>query len=639
MTFQLLFKPFLLLFLAVSIFGCVDSKETVDDSRLRLLSLTDGELDPPFSLNILKYQTEVDDDVASIQVTAAARNLGAFITINNQAVTDGTPSSAIALLPGKNEIKINLISKDASSQSRYIVDVYRGEAPPGSDDNPGNGSDVNGDGDGDGVQGTELGSLTLVGAALEQSFQAEQPSYTASVGAFIEGIRVVATTSTDNQITVNGVAIASGETSTLIPVDDDAKIEITVSSNSDTTSQTYTIDISRQSNGEFSKVPALKSTNPEKGSQFGFSSALSGIHLAVGAPDENDGRGAVYLFKLVDDGWQFNQHLSLSNGLAGDRFGQSLSMQANLLAIGAMQRNASGATNSGEVYLYERTGDNWAKNATLTAASPQAGHHFGYNVVLSANRLAVATLRNEQTIAGQVYIFRQQGSTWTLEDTVGDPGIGSSDKYAASIDMDNDLLAIGSFNQSNCQNLNDSDPGSVRVYQRSNNGIWNQIQKLEGEGSTDRFGFSVDIDGNRLAVGAQCEDKFHTNRTEGAVYIYEKSDDNFNLQQKVKAFQTAAFSLYGDRVALSGDTLIVTGSYEIPAHNINSSLTAAGSAYLLERKNGNWQETRLFHPIDLESNDRFGISLSVDSGRVLIGAPGGENNSALLKDGAAYVFE
>ncbi len=640
MSLQLLIKPLLVLFFTLPMFGCIDSNDTSDDSRLRLLLLSDGELKPPFSLNILSYRTEVDEDLQSIQLTVAARNLGSFITVNDQAVADGVPGSAISLIVGKNDIEINVISKDASSRTRYFLEIYRGEKPPGSDNDGDSNDNDNDNENSDEISGTNLGSLTLEGAALDQIFQEEQLTYTATLGAFIDGVHIQATTSADNQISINGEILAPGETSALIPIESSTQIEIIVNSTNDTSSKTYVIDVTRKSIDEFSQTIELSSTDPQSGSQFGFSSAISGKMLAVGAPDEIEGRGAVYLFNLGTDGWQFVQRLQLSNPSSGDRFGQSLSMQGNLLAIGAMQRSPNGNTNSGEVFIYQKSGQNWSETTHLTAPSPQTGHRFGYNVVLSGERLAVATLRsNAATDAGQIYVFKQQGAAWNLEATVGSAGVGSSDKYAASIDMENDLLAIGSFNQSGCQNLNDDDPGSVRIYQRDENNAWNQIQTLEGEGANDRFGFSVDIDANRLAVGAQCEDTFHTTRTEGAVYIYEQSENGFNLEQKVKAFQTAAFSLYGDRVALAGNQLIVTGSFEIPAHNFASSLTGAGAAYLLERKNGSWQETRLFIPLGLESNDRFGISLSTDSGRVLIGAPGGENNSNLFKKGAAYIFE
>ncbi|HBS27325.1 MAG TPA: hypothetical protein DD827_09420 [Gammaproteobacteria bacterium] len=642
MSLRLLVKLLIVLLFALPIFGCVDSNDTSDDSRLRLLRLSDGQLEPPFSLNILSYQTEVGEDVQSIQLTVAARNLGAFITVNDQSVSDGVPSSPISLVTGKNDIEINIISKDGSARTRYFLEVFRGVKPPGSDnDDNGDSNDSDNNNDNtDEILGTDLGSLTLEGAALDQIFQAEQLSYTATLGAFIDGVHVQATTSTDNQISINGEIIAAGQTSALIPIESNTQIEIIVASISDNSSKTYVIDVSRKSIDEFSQTIALGSTTPQLGSQFGFSSAISGSTLAVGAPDEAEGRGAVYLFNLSSDGWQFAQRLGLENSSSGDRFGQSLSMQGNLLVVGAMQRSPSGNANSGEVFIYQKTAQTWSETTRITAPSPQTGHRFGYNVALSGERLAVATLRsNSQANSGQVYVFKQQGAAWNLEATVGSAGVGSSDKYAASIDLENNLLAIGSFNQSGCQSLSDDDPGSVRIYQRNENNAWNQIQKLDGEGPNDRFGYSVDIDNNQLAIGAQCEDEFHTTRTEGAVYIYQQSENGFNLEQKVKAFQTAEFSLYGDRVALAGNQLIVTGSFEIPAHNFASSLTGAGAAYLLERNNGNWQETRLFIPFDLESNDRFGISLSTDSGRVLIGAPGGEGSSNLFKNGAAYVFE
>ncbi|HGG60679.1 MAG TPA: hypothetical protein ENK26_12330 [Gammaproteobacteria bacterium] len=619
--------------------GCIDQKTTISDSRLRLITLSGGQLQPPFSPDIRHYQSELDEDAETVRITPFAQNAKAVIRINGKIARESLPSAPIALNPGKNTVTIEVVSSDGANRSEYRVDVYRGKIPPddviGGNDDGQPGSPGTGD--------ASLSALAILETRLDQTFQSSQRDYTASVGPLVDSVRIVATAGAGATLAINGVGAASGVASEPIPLKDGAnQIEIVVSSADNKTSDRYTIEVLRQSIDNFGSGLRLRASRPEKGAQFGFSAALSGDQLAIGAPRELNDGGAVYLFSRGAAGWRASQRLALPDRTSGNRFGQSLAMQGDTLIVGAMQRPVDGKFNAGEVYVFMRQNGQWRQTGKLTAPSPQTGHRFGYAVALDGDWLAVATLRgdnDEQADSGQVFIFRRQGSAWTLQAAVGEPGQGASDKYAASIDLDGDLLAVGAFRQPDCRDTDDPDPGQVRIYQRQGT-RWTLSQTLGGEGANDRFGFSVALDNGRLAVGAQCEDENHTTLTEGAVYVYQRDGGQFRLQQKLKAFQTGEYSLYGDRVAWSGERLIVTGSWEIPRHNKNSSLEGAGAAYLIARENNRWIEKRLFLPDAIDAFDRFGISLSVDAGRALIGAPGNETGDPSQgKIGAAWIFE
>ncbi len=621
--------------------GCIDQKTTISDSRLRLITLSQGELRPRFSPDVRRYQSELDEETKNVRLTAFARNANAQIEINGAAVRESLPSDPIPLSPGKNTVKIVVVSSDGASRSEYLIDIYRGKIPP-DEVIGGNPPGDAGSGSGSGAGDASLTALRILETSLDQTFQSTQRDYTASVGPLVDSVRVVATTGAGATLTINGKTVASGVASPAIPLKAGANpIEILVASGDGKKSNRYTIEVLRQSVDNFGGGLRLRASRPEKGAQFGFSAALSGDQAAIGAPEESNGSGAVYLYTRTANGWEPGQRLTLADRTSGNRFGQSLALQGDTLIVGAMQRPVDGKFNAGEVYVYSRQGNQWRQTARLVSPSPQAGHRFGYAVALDGDWLAAATLRGdgEQADSGQVYIFRRQGNAWIPQATVGEPGQGASDKFAASIALDGDLLAVGAFRQPDCHDTHDPDPGQVRIYQRRGT-RWDLLQTLQGEGANDRFGFSVALANGRLAVGAQCEDQHHTTLTEGAVYIYQRDGDQFRLQQKLKAFQTGQYSLYGDRVAWSGDQLIVTGSWEIPRHNKNSSLEGAGAAYLISRENDQWIEKRLFIPDTIEAFDRFGISLSVDAGRALIGAPGNETGDpAQGKIGAAWLFE
>ena len=51
--------------------------------------------------------------------------------------------------------------------------------------------------------------------------------------------------------------------------------------------------------------------------------------------------------------------------------------------------NANGATDSGAVYIYRRTGSSWARQAYIKAANAEASDQFGDSVMLSGDTLTV----------------------------------------------------------------------------------------------------------------------------------------------------------------------------------------------------------------------------------------------------------
>lgn len=73
-------------------------------------------------------------------------------------------------------------------------------------------------------------------------------------------------------------------------------------------------------------------------------------------------------------------YLKASNTGAGDRFGFSvaLSGDGNTLAVGAYGEDSS----AGAAYVFTRNGANWAQQALVKSANPDADDYFGYSLAL-----------------------------------------------------------------------------------------------------------------------------------------------------------------------------------------------------------------------------------------------------------------
>jgi hypothetical protein len=171
----------------------------------------------------------------------------------------------------------------------------------------------------------------------------------------------------------------------------------------------------KRAGGVWVQEAYLKASNTGEDDVFGRSVSLSGNTLAVGARGEDsaatgvDGdqgdngasrSGAVYVFKRAGAVWAQEAYLKASNTGGNDEFGHSVSLSGDILAVSAWQEDGAsigfngdqgddGATASGAVYVFKRTGSVWAQTAYLKASNTDADDEFGYSVSLSGDILAV----------------------------------------------------------------------------------------------------------------------------------------------------------------------------------------------------------------------------------------------------------
>lgn len=87
---------------------------------------------------------------------------------------------------------------------------------------------------------------------------------------------------------------------------------------------------------------------------FGTSLALTADTLAVGSPGHDYGRGAAYVFQQHEggaDAWGEVRQITASDGEESDGFGRSVTLEGDLLVVGAF---GTGGSTSGSVYLCYR---------------------------------------------------------------------------------------------------------------------------------------------------------------------------------------------------------------------------------------------------------------------------------------------
>jgi uncharacterized repeat protein (TIGR01451 family) len=381
---------------------------------------------------------------------------------------------------------------------------------------------------------------------------------------------------------------------------------------------------------KFSQVAKLVAGDGAPGDFFGLSADVSGDTAVVGAPHEDDDTGAVYLFVRNEggkDNWGEVVKLIASDGVPGDRFGNSVAIDGDTVIVGA-----EGALSlQGVAYLFVRNEggqDNWGEVAKLIASDGAAEDRFGCSVAASGDRVLVGAPQDDAW-TGAAYLFARNKDgedTWgeVVKLTASDGQ--DNDLFGVSVAIDNDTLAIGVWGD-------DGHRGSAYVFERNQDGDdnWGQVRKLPVGGlePQDWFGFAVDISGDLVVAGAWGDDDLGA--TAGAAYLFRRNEgglDNWGQVAKLTADDGGPEEYFGVSVSIDGDT-VAAGAYGHQDYQ--------GAAYLFRRNKGgadNWGQTAKLTAADGVAGDHLGDSLAISGNTLVAGACAADSHQ-----GAAYLFQ
>ncbi|MBI2399053.1 MAG: hypothetical protein HYV17_14790 [Xanthomonadales bacterium] len=147
----------------------------------------------------------------------------------------------------------------------------------------------------------------------------------------------------------------------------------------------------------------------------------------------------------------------------------------------------------------------------------------------------------------------------------------------------------------------------------------------DGEGG-DLFGCTVAISGETAVVGAYL-DAHATSNAEGSAYVFVRSGSQWALQAKLVAPDGAFSDQFGFAVALSGDTALVSAP----------GTSHGGAAYVFVRSGQTWSMQAKLVGTDTSWGHRFGSDVALDGDIAAVGAPGRYDGS-LVEVGTTYVF-
>jgi hypothetical protein len=136
--------------------------------------------------------------------------------------------------------------------------------------------------------------------------------------------------------------------------------------------------------------------------------------------------------------------------MAGDRFGNAVSLSSKTVVVGAYRDDGVDVdnnllTDAGSVHVFRYDGTSWNEEAGLTAGDLAARDRFGFAVAVSGNTLVVGSPYDDDlgSSSGAAYVFRYDGATWVEEAKLLAADLAAGDKFGNAVAIDGDTLVVG----------------------------------------------------------------------------------------------------------------------------------------------------------------------------------------------------
>ncbi len=245
---------------------------------------------------------------------------------------------------------------------------------------------------------------------------------------------------------------------------------------------------------------------------------------------------------------------------------------------------------------------------------------FGRSVALDDNRALVGAAKFNVT--GQAFIYEFNGVNWVETAKLVPSVSGQALIFGGAVSLEGDRAVIAAHQGNDFK-------GSVFVFDYD--GVeWVETAILTASDGDlrDGFGYAVSLSQDRILVGAYRDDDLAY--LAGAVYVYEFNGSEWVESAKIYAHDGKGGDFFGLSLDLE-ENIAVVGSKSDPVFN------DAGSVYLYEYQDENWELITKLQANDKENYDEFGSAVNLNKGRLVVGAKGRQDHGR--NSGAAYVFE
>lgn len=355
---------------------------------------------------------------------------------------------------------------------------------------------------------------------------------------------------------------------------------------------------------------------------FGNSIAVSGRRVVVGDNSYGIGwnsQGRAYFYDL-DSATPDVPVATLENPTPGDHdlFGLAVAIAGDRVVIGAPYDDTAG-TNTGSAYVYSfsaATPD--VPTAVLTYPDPMPGDSFGLSIAISGTRMVVGAPQDQTgaDYAGSAYVYDLASPTPAIPIlTLHQPGHIAYDLFGYSVAIEGTRVAVG------------TEGGRVHVYDLASATPSVPIFTMQQSAHVH----AVILSGSYLlASGIYSQAGVHNG---GSIFVYDLAGASPTLPIFVIDNPTPAdIDYFGSRMAIDGMTLVVGADLD------DAGATDAGAAYIyrLDSVNPTVPMLTLTNPHPTEQG-YFGGAVAIRGTQVAVGSSG--DNTGATHAGSVYLYD
>ncbi len=357
-------------------------------------------------------------------------------------------------------------------------------------------------------------------------------------------------------------------------------------------------------------VGAFADSDP-RDSKFGVGLAQAKDILVIGDSDT----WLTHVYRKQNGEWLLEQKIDCESNT--DNCGRAVATDGHTIAVnGVSKGRITGFYGSSMVHLYRHDGASWNLDGTLVPSdrSDNDGESTSYydyllgddNISIEGNTVAVGLARKNGR-DGAVYIQQRIADQWQETQILHPDTDDIGAEFGVSVRLSGEWLFVGAHHSNGYR-------GSVYIY-KFDGSTWNMVDRLYSE-FTDydyiRFGESLSVDGNRLAVVSP-EERSAVGGT-GVIYLYCLDNGHWIQCDKISSQDDFIYLADGTHISLKGDYLVVG----CPDCNYSSG----GFAYLFKYDGDSWVELPYY---DGDSNSlnvyRLGTRVAIDDDTALVAAP------------------
>lgn len=334
--------------------------------------------------------------------------------------------------------------------------------------------------------------------------------------------------------------------------------------------------------GTYSQVAELNASDATPGDKFGISVAISGDYVVVGAQlaDTNaTNAGAAYVFKrnAPDNNYSEIALLTASDPAADDHFGFSVAIDGAYVIVGADNKSSSVAPvgpSTGAAYIFKNNGDDtYTEVNKLTAFDHEPSDYFGWSVDINGDHAIVGawseSMGGEAVIsAGAAYVYKKDAGTGLFNHAdklmapLDDAQTGDNFGWSVGIGANGEYAVVGAYHDNaNQDSVDKNNTGAAYIFKNNGDDTYTQTTKLTASDTVadDLFGSAVSISGDYVLVGAKSEDPASDiNGNRGAAHLFQNDGTGlFTEVIRFKAHDTGAGDYFGYSVAISGSDMVV----------------------------------------------------------------------------------